>query len=87
MFPLWGKNIGQTKISSFLDQLDPLHIYSHSDISHLCKQFTIPLKHILTLKYKSNSRGYGKIMIVQHNKYRLHPFLITSHQSHFHIKD
>ena len=84
MFPTWSRQLGQTKISMWLDALQPDHCYSKSDITSLCKQYEITLQHVLVAKYeKSGSRGYGKILQTKGDTYQLFPELVDSHKHYF----
>ncbi len=84
MFPTWSRQLGQTKISMWLDALQPDHCYSKSEITSLCKQYEITLQHVLVAKYeKSGSRGYGKILQTKGDTYQLFPELVDVHKQYF----
>jgi hypothetical protein len=84
MFRLWSKNIGQTRISVFLDQLDPSKLYSKSEMMELCTFHNIPLQHVMKNTFKnSESKGYGKIIQRKQGMYRLYPELLNAHIHYF----
>lgn len=85
MFPSWSKRLGETRISSWMDALEPERLYTRKDMTDLCKTHDITLQHVLVTKYeKSGSRGYGRILQVHDSMYRLQPDLVKAHQLHFH---
>jgi len=86
MFPNWASHIGTTRISLWLDALDPEYTYSKSEMVLMCKQFNITLQHLIVPKYQSGSNGYGKLLWTEHNVYRLHPELVESHKKYFSIR-
>ena len=84
MFPSWSKRIGESKIATWMDELSPDREYNRSEIVELCKQYDIPLQHVVVAKYeKSGSRGYGKILYVNRGVYQLHPYLVEAHKKYF----
>jgi hypothetical protein len=84
MFPMWAKQLGQTRISKWIDALEPRRLYTRDEIGSLCKEHDIIFQHVMVLKYsKSGSRGYGEIMEREGNYYRLRPQLIASHDTYF----
>lgn len=87
MFPSWGKHVGKTKISIWLDALEPHRLYSKEDMRGLCDQHQIAMKQVLTAKYKSGSNGYGTILMMENGSYRLHTELVSAHLDYFGTKD
>ena len=83
MFPTWSNHIGITRISLWLDALVPEQIYSKKEMVDMCREFKITLQHLIVPKYQSGSNGYGKLLIVQNEKYQLHPELVDSHKKYF----
>lgn len=84
MIPSWSKRIGESKIATWMDELDPERIYSRSDMIEMCKKHEIPLQHLVVAKYeKSGSRGYGKILYIRQGMYQLQPYLIDAHKKYF----
>ena len=84
MFPIWSKQLGQTRISKWIDALEPRRMYTRDEIGALCKEHDIIFQHVMIIKYsKSGSRGYGEIMERDGNYYRLRPQLIPSHETYF----
>lgn len=84
MFPSWAKRMGSTKVSAWLDDLEPEREYSREEIMELCNTHSIPLQHVVKAKFEmSNSRGYGKILYVDKGMYRLQPYLVDAHKKYF----
>ena len=84
MFPIWSRNLGATRISKWLDDLDPTKLYTREEISVLCKQHGIPLQQMIKIKYeKSGSRGYGTLLVNEEGTYRLQPVLVEAHKLYF----
>jgi len=84
MFRLWSKQIGQTRISLFMDHLDPYKLYTKDEIMEMCTLHNIPLQHVMKSTFeKSNSKGYGKVLTVEKGMYRLFPELIQAHVHYF----
>lgn len=84
MIPSWSKRIGESKIATWMDELDPERVYTRSDMVDMCKKHDIPLQHLVVAKYeKSGSRGYGKILYTRQGMYQLQPYLVESHKKYF----
>ena len=81
MFEKWSN--GNLKISVFMQNLDPLKIYTEKEIKDLCKQYgIIDILQLLNRKYY-NSQGYGTIIQKKNNTYRLHPCLVKEFNKYF----
>ena len=78
MFPKWAKD--DTKIARFMKNLDPIKIYTKTEMKELCEQTGIKdMSHLTTIKY-NNSAGWGKIIRKNmDNTYQLYPELIKSY--------
>jgi hypothetical protein len=84
MFPSWAKRMGSTKVSAWLDELEPEREYSREEMLELCNTHNIPLQHVVKAKFEmSNSRGYGKILYVNKGMYQLQPYLVDAHKKYF----
>jgi len=81
MFSIWSKL--DTKISKFMQNLDPVKIYSNKEMKELCKDHGIvDIKQLLSKKYY-NTNGYGKILQKNKDTYRLYPCLISNFNKYF----
>jgi hypothetical protein len=81
MFPKWSKS--NTKISTFMQNLDPKKIYAEQEIKELCNDYGIQHLHQLTRHKIACSNGFGTILRKYNNKYNLHICLIDSYNLHF----
>lgn len=77
MFPKWSKEDGSTNISRFIHNLDPEKEYTHMEITELCEETGVSKKNLknLTIVSSGKSNGYGMILQLQGNRYRLYPML------------
>jgi hypothetical protein len=86
MFPKWASDEGATHISRFMVDLDPQKEYTHSEMLELCRQSGVGNKNLKNLTVPSNhgkSNGYGMILQVQNNRYRLYPVLKEAFEAFF----
>jgi len=77
MFPKWSKT--NLKISNFMQNLDPKHKYSSSELQELCKTHGVRLADIYG-KYKN---VYGHIICKNNDKYFLYPSLVSHFIQYF----
>jgi hypothetical protein len=84
MFRIWSKDIGKTKISVWLDELDPVKLYTKSEMHDMLKRHSISLQHVMVGTFeKSGSRGYGTLLCVDKGHYKLYEELIDAHHMYF----
>ena len=82
MFRQWSTR--ETKISKFMQHLDPRKTYSKDEMTSLCEEHGIDNKSHLTVKGRGlGSNGYGKIMEKINDTYRLYPQLIEEFEKYF----
>jgi hypothetical protein len=77
MFPKWAADAGSTHISRFMSELDPNKEYTHSEMVELCMESGVGKNNLknLTLVSNGKSNGYGMILEVVNDRYRLYPCL------------
>ena len=81
MFAKWSKS--ESKISRFMQNLNPEKKYSEVEIKNVCKEYGITDISHLTIFKRNVSNGYGKILQKKNNIYRLHPSLIQEFNKYF----
>lgn len=81
MFGKWSKL--DTKISKFMQHLNPTKTYSDKEMKELCKLVGITDISHLTIFKRNISKGYGKILQKKLNTYRLYPCLVDNFNKYF----
>ena len=82
IFAKWSND--DTKIARFMQNLDPLKIYTEKEMKHLCEETSIVvIKQLLHGKIGNNGHGFGTIIQKLDNTYRLHPCLVEEFNKHF----
>ena len=84
MFPIWSSQLGKTRVSIWLDELDPMKLYSKSEMMDMLKRHTISLQHVMIGTFeKSGSRGYGTLLCLDKGYYKLYDELVPFHKKYF----
>jgi hypothetical protein len=89
MFTKWST--GNTKISVFMQNLDPNKVYTEREFKELCKNSGINvIYHLLNSPIKNekttnatHSKGFGNIINCENKLYSLHKCLIQNYINHF----
>ena len=81
IFAKWSKD-ESTKISRFMQNLDPVKIYTEKEIKYLCKESQVILSELQVYK-RNNASGYGIILQKNDSSYRLHPCLVKEFNKYF----
>lgn len=82
MFEKWNKD-NSTKISIFMQNLNPLKNYKEIEMKKLCKETGIKdISHLMNFK-RGISQGYGMILQKKENMYKLQPCLINEFNKYF----
>lgn len=76
MFPKWHRE--DTKIGSFMRQLEPQRLYTTTEFAHLRKQDGNDIDIVHLTSYKKTSRNYGQIIQKYELGYRLYPELVDA---------
>jgi hypothetical protein len=80
MFKKWST--GSSKISMFMQNLDPVKIYTEKEMKELSREHGITnLGQLLSIKVGTN--GYGTIIFKKDSTYKLHTCLIEEFNKHF----
>ena len=84
MFAKWSSD-DSTNISRFIHNLDPEKEYTHDEILQLCEETGINQKNLknLTIVSTGKSNGYGMILQIENNRYRLYECLRESYKKYF----
>ena len=84
MFPKWGKTDNSSAISRFMYHLDPVKVYTKSDITKLAKDNGVNRVTSLMIKtYEKGGKGWGEILKKDGDKYFLFPSLVSSYKLNF----
>jgi hypothetical protein len=93
MFKKWSKLIEEqtletakktTTIAKWMNELEPRREYTEDEMKALCKKYSISsIELVMKIKFKSNSNGYGKIIIKRGFIYQLDPLLVPAYEEHF----
>jgi hypothetical protein len=85
MFPQWSKQSCRTKISLFMKSLDPEKIYNIEEIKECMENVGLVLSSLNALTHIKigKSNGFGNILKVSGNTYRLYPELVESFKANF----
>ena len=81
MFSKWSN--GTSQIARFMQQLDPLKIYTQKEMKDLCEENSITNMSHLTVFKREHSKGYGILLQKKNNTYRLHPCLTVEFNKYF----
>jgi hypothetical protein len=88
MFPKWAKEEGATNISRFMNSLDPEKEYTPREMKDLCVETGVLHKNLKNLTIVSSrlSNGYGMILEIVNDCYRLYPCLREAFERSFNEK-
>ena len=80
MFKKWS--LGSSKISIFMQNLNPDKVYNEDELKDLCEN-NVKRIALVTTKNFINGSGWGKILQKKENNYKLHPCLIEEFKKYF----
>lgn len=80
-FPRWAK--ANTKIATFMKNLDPIKEYSEREIKDLCRENHINGISLVMNERINNTNAYGKIIRKTNNIYQLYPELVEEFNKYF----
>ena len=94
MFKKWSKLIEEqtfetnekktTVIAKWMNDLEPSKEYTEDEMKKLCKKYGISsIELVMKIKFKSNSNGYGKIIVNKGGVYQLDPLLVPAYEEYF----
>jgi hypothetical protein len=94
MFKKWSKLIEEqtfetnekktTVIAKWMNDLEPRKEYTEDEMKKLCKTYGISsIELVMKIKFKSNSNGYGKIIVNKGGFYQLDPLLVPAYEEYF----
>lgn len=82
MFPKWSN--GNTKISVFMQNLDPYKVYNKKEFRELSTNSGIQkIGQLKTIKTGAGTKGFGTIIKEYNNTYKLHSCLINKFKNNF----
>ena len=84
MFPYWSNKNNNSKISSFMKDLDPEKVYTHQEyIKYLEIKGITDKNHLTYYKSKGGSKGFGTIIQETSEGFKLYSQLLNAYQKNF----